>query len=49
MQSILDYKEDDFEEVFAINFVVSRDVFGEQQTTLLKPNGDKIAVTQENK
>ena len=49
MQSILDYEEDDFEQVFCLNFEVTRDVFGEQKIFELIPNGSKIPVTQQNK
>lgn len=49
MQSILDYEGDDMEEVFALTFEITREVFGEIQQILLRPNGDQIAVTQENK
>ncbi|XP_055530268.1 probable E3 ubiquitin-protein ligase HERC4 isoform X2 [Wyeomyia smithii] len=49
MQSILDYSEPDFEEVFDLTFSTTRDYFGEIQTIELKPNGEKIRVTQENK
>lgn len=49
MQSILDYDADDLQEVFDLNFAVTREVFGETQTILLKEGGDKILVTQANK
>lgn len=49
MQSILDYNENDMESVFGLYFEVTREVFGETQQHLLRPNGDKIPVTQENK
>lgn len=49
MQSILDYTENDFESVFDLNFEITRELFGETQQVLLRPHGDKIPVTQENK
>ncbi|XP_058461003.1 probable E3 ubiquitin-protein ligase HERC4 isoform X2 [Malaya genurostris] len=49
MQSILDYSEPDLEEVFNLTFSTSRDYFGEMQTIELKPGGESIQVTQENK
>lgn len=49
MQSILDYNESDFEEVFALNFEVIRDAFGEQKTFELIPGGSKVPVTLKNK
>lgn len=49
MQSILDYVGDDFEEVFNLNFEVTRDMFGETQLVPLKPDGNNIPVKQSNK
>ncbi|KAH8255246.1 hypothetical protein KR038_007527 [Drosophila bunnanda] len=49
MQSLLDYKGEDFKEVFDLTFEISRDVFGESETKCLKPNGNDIAVTLENR
>jgi E3 ubiquitin-protein ligase HERC4 len=49
MQSILDYEGNDMAEVFDLSFEVSRTYFGENKVFELKPNGSKIAVTQENK
>jgi len=49
MQSLLDYQGDDFKEVFDLTFEISRDVFGEAETKCLKPNGNEIAVTLENR
>jgi E3 ubiquitin-protein ligase HERC4 len=45
----LDYNESDLEEVFALNFEVTREVFGEIKVHPLKPGGENIPVTQENK
>ncbi|XP_032669055.1 probable E3 ubiquitin-protein ligase HERC4 isoform X2 [Odontomachus brunneus] len=49
MQSILDYNEPDFEEVFSLNFEVNREAFGEQKTFELIPGGSKVPVTLKNK
>lgn len=49
LQSLLDYQEPDFQDVFDLNFDISRDVFGEMKTVELKPDGGNIAVTSENK
>jgi len=49
MQSLLDYQGEDFKEVFDLTFEISRDVFGEAETKCLKPGGDEIAVTLENR
>ncbi|XP_063703150.1 probable E3 ubiquitin-protein ligase HERC4 isoform X2 [Culicoides brevitarsis] len=49
LQSILDYEESDLKDVFSLTFEVSREVFGETKTFELKPGGDSIYVTQENK
>jgi E3 ubiquitin-protein ligase HERC4 len=46
---MLDYNEEDLEEVFALNFEVTREVFGEIKVQPLKPGGENILVTQENK
>lgn len=49
MQSILDYTDADMAEVFNLYFEVSREVFGEVLSIPLKPDGEKIPVTQSNK
>lgn len=49
LQSLLDYTESDVEEVFSLTFEVTRDEFGEIKSIPLKPNGENIAVTRENK
>lgn len=45
----MDYSESDLEEVFILNFEVTREVFGEIKVQPLKPGGENIPVTQENK
>ncbi|XP_043262293.1 probable E3 ubiquitin-protein ligase HERC4 [Colletes gigas] len=49
MQSVLDYDESDFEEVFCLNFEVVREAFGEKRIYELIPGGSKIPVTLKNK
>lgn len=49
LQSLIDYSENDVEDVFCLSFSIDRDVFGEKVTIPLKPNGDNIPVTKENK
>ncbi|XP_053977184.1 probable E3 ubiquitin-protein ligase HERC4 isoform X1 [Hylaeus volcanicus] len=49
MQSILDYDEPDFEEVFCLNFEVAREAFGEKRIYELLPGGSKVPVTLKNK
>ena len=49
LRDLLDYPEDDIEDVFCLNFAVTEDVFGETQTKELKPNGENINVTKENR
>ena len=45
----MNYAESDLEEVFALNFEVTREVFGEVKVHPLMPGGENIPVTQENK
>uniref|UniRef100_A0A182JNV3 Ubiquitin-protein ligase E3A n=1 Tax=Anopheles christyi TaxID=43041 RepID=A0A182JNV3_9DIPT len=50
LKSLLDYTENDMEEVFMQTFKIGyRDVFGNLLEHELKPDGDKIFVTQNNK
>ncbi|XP_011688739.1 PREDICTED: probable E3 ubiquitin-protein ligase HERC4 isoform X2 [Wasmannia auropunctata] len=49
LESILEYNESDFEEVFNLNFEISREVFGELKSFQLIPGGDKVPVTLRNK
>jgi hypothetical protein len=46
---VLNYNEADLENVFAHNFEVTREVFGEIRVQPLKHGGENIPVTQENK
>ena len=43
------YEEDDFEDIFSLNFTVSTDYLGQMIVTELKANGTNIAVTKENR
>ena len=43
------YDGDDVEDVFCLNFAVVEDVFGENVTKELKPDGENIAVTKDNR
>jgi len=49
LESVLEYNESDFEEVYGLCFEISREVFGELKNFNLIPNGDKIPVTLKNK
>lgn len=49
LKSLLDYAEPDLQDVFCINFEITSDIFGERRVIPLKPNGESIPVTQENK
>lgn len=49
LQSILDYKGHDLQEVFDLNFEITREYYDQTQVIPLKENGSKIPVTQENK
>lgn len=50
LQSMLDYEENDMEEVFMQTFKINyTDVFGSTLEHELKPNGGEIYVNQENK
>uniref|UniRef100_A0A6B2EBR4 Putative hect e3 ubiquitin ligase n=1 Tax=Phlebotomus kandelakii TaxID=1109342 RepID=A0A6B2EBR4_9DIPT len=48
-EDMLQYQENDFEEVFLVTFSITENVYGEQRTVDLKPNGRNIFVTQETK
>ena len=49
MKQMLEYEDDDFEDVFCLNFVVSEDCFGEARESPLKKDGERIPVTKENR
>lgn len=49
LHSLLEYEGEDFEDVFCLSFVVSRELFGSLVTSELKPGGTNIIVTQKNK
>ncbi|XP_065221289.1 probable E3 ubiquitin-protein ligase HERC4 isoform X2 [Planococcus citri] len=49
LEDVLSYNEPDLEDVFSLHFDITRDVFGEIKVIPLKPNGENISVTLENK
>lgn len=49
LQNILDYTDDDMEEVFDLTFEISRESYGQLETVPLKPDGENIRVNQSNK
>ncbi|XP_077295148.1 HECT and RLD domain containing E3 ubiquitin ligase 4 isoform X2 [Arctopsyche grandis] len=49
LQSLLDYKGSDVEDVFGLYFEISRDIYGTVKVFQLKENGGNISVTNENK
>lgn len=49
LQSILDYSNNDLEDVFSLNFEITRDVYGEKKSFELIPGGINIPVTLENR
>ncbi|KAB7500915.1 putative E3 ubiquitin-protein ligase HERC4 [Armadillidium nasatum] len=49
MREILEYEENDFEEVFGLNFTLTRSYFGETKVIPLKANGESIQVNLQNK
>ncbi|KAG5681672.1 hypothetical protein PVAND_011086 [Polypedilum vanderplanki] len=49
MQNLLEYANDDVEDVFCLSFEITRNIFGENKTIELKPNGSKIPVTNDNR
>jgi len=49
MKQLLEYEDDDFEDIFPLRFVVSEECFGEARESPLKKGGDKISVTKENR
>ncbi|XP_067657511.1 probable E3 ubiquitin-protein ligase HECTD2 isoform X1 [Haliotis asinina] len=48
LKDLLEYEED-VEEDFCLTFEVSNSEYGSMKTVLLKPNGDNIPVTKENR
>jgi E3 ubiquitin-protein ligase HERC4 len=49
MQNLLNYNELDFEEVFCLNFEITRNVFDQQKVYELIPGGKNIPVTLKNR
>ncbi|XP_075971784.1 HECT and RLD domain containing E3 ubiquitin ligase 4 isoform X1 [Anticarsia gemmatalis] len=49
LKSLLDYADEDVEDVFSLCFAVNTEVFGEIHVHSLKENGENLPVTHENK
>ena len=49
LQQLLDYKDDDVEDVFSLTFSISQSSFGEVVQVPLKPGGEDVPVTSRNK
>ncbi|VDO46303.1 unnamed protein product [Onchocerca flexuosa] len=49
LRSLLDYEEDDIEEVFCLTFMISISLLGDSKDVELKTNGAEIPVNQKNK
>ncbi|XP_064418774.1 probable E3 ubiquitin-protein ligase HERC4 isoform X2 [Latimeria chalumnae] len=49
LQQLLDYPEDNIEEIFCLNFTVTVENFGATEVRELVPNGANIAVTEKNR
>uniref|UniRef100_A0A1A8BBY8 HECT and RLD domain containing E3 ubiquitin protein ligase 4 n=1 Tax=Nothobranchius kadleci TaxID=1051664 RepID=A0A1A8BBY8_NOTKA len=49
LQELLDYTEDDIEEVFCLNFTVTEDNYGATEVLELVPNGENISVNKSNR
>ncbi|XP_050562405.1 probable E3 ubiquitin-protein ligase HERC3 isoform X1 [Spodoptera frugiperda] len=49
LKSLLDYPDEDVEEVFSLCFAVNTEVFGQIEVHPLKENGENLPVTHENK
>ncbi|XP_024882774.1 probable E3 ubiquitin-protein ligase HERC4 isoform X1 [Temnothorax curvispinosus] len=49
LEDLLEYNESDLEEAFCLNFMVTREVFGEMKNFELIPGGENVPVTLKNK
>lgn len=49
LQHLLDYNQEDVEDVFCLTFSISQNCFGEENQVPLKPGGENIPVTNKNK
>lgn len=49
LQDLLDYSNPDVEDVFSLSFTIDESYFGEVVSTPLKPGGENMNVTNENK
>ncbi|XP_047486162.1 probable E3 ubiquitin-protein ligase HERC4 isoform X1 [Penaeus chinensis] len=49
LHELLEYEGSDVEDVYGLNFTVTQDFFGETKSIPLKPDGENIPVTSQNK
>ena len=49
LDSLLNYQDDDLEDVFLLDFTINEVVFGKNKIVDLIPNGSNILVNQSNK
>lgn len=49
LHELLEYEGNDVEDVYGLNFTVTQDFFGETKSIPLKPDGENIPVTAQNK
>ncbi|XP_045600512.2 LOW QUALITY PROTEIN: probable E3 ubiquitin-protein ligase HERC4 [Procambarus clarkii] len=49
LRELLEYEGTDVEDVYCLNFTVTQDFFGETKSIPLKPDGENIPVTSQNK
>ncbi|KAI6202679.1 Hect domain and RLD 4, variant [Aphelenchoides fujianensis] len=49
LENLLEYDQDDLEDVFCLNFVVNMEIFGHVRQIPLVENGENVPVTQANK
>lgn len=49
LRQLLEYADNDVEDVFCLNFTISEEVYGAVNVKPLKENGDNIPVTNENR
>lgn len=49
LEDVLNYDQSDLEEMFCLNFMTTREVFGEKKNFELIPGGENVPVTTKNK
>lgn len=49
LHELLEYEGNDVEDLYGLNFTVTEDFFGETKSIPLKPDGENISVTAQNK